>query len=102
MNKAGHASIVVWATWDGEQQCGPQTPTRGFGGEPLSCPPHPSAPSVLVSLEGCGPELGKWTEPLKLYAFLEYGFKIGRYVETVAAVDEKPEETVDNFDDTTF
>lgn len=87
MNKQGQVPLVIWAIWDGESQVGPVTPARGLspGGEAMPCPAHPSKPSVLVSLEGCGPELGKWTDPVKLYSFLEFGYKLGRYVPTTDA-----------------
>lgn len=70
MNKQGKVPLIIWAIWDGDVLVGPKA--EGM----------PSTPSVLVSLEGCGPELGKWTDPVKLYSFLEFGYKIGPYVPT--------------------
>lgn len=72
LEKKGQATLVIWARWDGQEYRGPDVA-------------HPDEPAVLVSLEGCGPELGKWTDPVKLYALLEYGFQIGPYTETTDA-----------------
>lgn len=74
----GHPSIVIHARWDGEHYTGP-APYDAKRGEP----------SVLVSLEGCGPELGKWTDPKKLYALMEYGFRLGHFVEHTDAKIER-------------
>lgn len=82
--------LVIWAIWDGEKCVGQAT--EGM----------PSTPSVLVSLEGCGPKEGKWTDPVKLYSFLEFGYKLGRYVPTTSAgvfdYEEYPRLTGDDED----
>ncbi len=84
LRKAGQATLVIWASWDGKQCLGQAT--EGM----------PATPALLVSLEGCGPELGKWTDPVKLYTLLEYGFKIEPFTETVST---EIAETLDRVDD---
>lgn len=73
LTKQGHAAIVIWSLWDGQKCVG--NAREGM----------PTTPAVLVSIEGCGPEDGKWTEPLKLYSLMEFGLKLGRYVPTTSA-----------------
>jgi len=67
LTKAGQPALTIWAVWDG----------RRVLGEARSA--MPAAPSLLVSLEGGGPDDGEWKEPAKLYALMEYGFRLGAY-----------------------
>lgn len=78
LTKKGQATLVLWATWDGEEE------QVGLTMLSQPQPPRPNKAAVLVSLEGCGPEQGKWLDPVKLYAFMEYGFHLGRYTPTTA------------------
>lgn len=70
LRKDGQPTLVVWAIWDGQKLTG------DVGLPPLATPEKPAA---LVALEGCQPGEGSWMDPVKLYSFLEFGYRIGRF-----------------------
>lgn len=91
LDKRGQASVLIWATYDGE------TLHSAAG---VSNIPAPPGPGLFVSLEGCNWEDGKWTDPVKLYTFMEYGFKLVRFKPLPAVTDDNPlQEAVVDDDD---
>lgn len=78
LRKSGQATVVIWALWDGRQCVGEARADM------------PATPSVLIGLEGYGPEEAEWKEPHKVYALMEYGFKLCSYSpSTDARSDER-------------
>ncbi len=67
LRKNGQVSLVIWSIWDG---------TKCHGEARAAMP---ATPSLLVGIEGYGPDEAEWKEPHKLYALMEYGFKLMAY-----------------------
>jgi hypothetical protein len=70
LRKSGQATVVIWALWDGKK-------CHGEARQAM-----PATPSVLVGIEGYGPDEAEWKDPYKVYALLEYGFKLGAFTAT--------------------
>ena len=67
--REGSPTIVVWATCDG-QIC------KGAAQVDLT---RPDEPALLVGVAGESPAEAQWTDPVKVYRLLEFGYGIRRY-----------------------